>query len=106
MCCGFARRLPKVYGIPVDYYPWAVFYRKSVFQSKNYTIPATWTDLKALCTKMQSDGLTPIAFGEAHIAALRAVGLDALAISDVIHGAAFFNWANRLMLSLGEPAGP
>jgi len=22
----------------------------------------------------------------------------------VIHGAAFFNWANRLMLSLGEPA--
>jgi alkylhydroperoxidase family enzyme len=27
-----------------------------------------------------------------------------LAISDVIHAAAFFNWANRLMLSLGEPA--
>ncbi|MFC5607701.1 alkylhydroperoxidase domain protein [Variovorax soli] len=49
---------------------------------------------------------TPIAFGEAHIAALRAVGLDALAISDVIHGAAFFNWANRLMLSLGEPRLP
>jgi len=22
----------------------------------------------------------------------------------VIHAAAFFNWANRLMLSLGEPA--
>ena len=29
--------------------------------------------------------------------------LDDLAIADVIHGAAFFNWANRLMLSLGEP---
>ena len=26
-----------------------------------------------------------------------------LAIVDVIHAAAFFNWANRLMLSLGEP---
>ena len=24
--------------------------------------------------------------------------------ADVIHAAAFFNWANRLMLSLGEPA--
>ena len=24
----------KVYGIPVDYYPWAVFYRKSVFADK------------------------------------------------------------------------
>ncbi|HEV7811196.1 MAG TPA: hypothetical protein VGO64_11385 [Candidatus Limnocylindrales bacterium] len=54
----------KVYGIPVDYYPWAVFYRKSVFQDKGYTVPATWSDLKALATKMQSDGLTPIAFGD------------------------------------------
>jgi len=47
---------------------------------------------------------TPIAFGPAHVARLRAVGLDDLAISDVIQGASFFNWANRLMLSLGEPA--
>jgi multiple sugar transport system substrate-binding protein len=54
----------KVYGIPVDYYPWAVFYRKSVFSSKGYTVPATWADLKALSTKMQADGLTPIAFGD------------------------------------------
>ncbi|PZW44805.1 alkylhydroperoxidase domain protein [Humitalea rosea] len=47
---------------------------------------------------------TPIAFGPEHVARLRASGLDDLAISDVIQGAAFFNWANRLMLSLGEPA--
>ena len=46
---------------------------------------------------------TPTGFGVADIAALRAVGLDDLAIADAIHGAAFFNWANRLMLSLGEP---
>jgi alkylhydroperoxidase domain protein len=46
---------------------------------------------------------TPIAFGPAHVERLRAAGLDDLAIADVIHGAAFFNWANRLMLSLGEP---
>ena len=38
-----------------------------------------------------------------HIQALQNEGLDALELSDVIHGAAFFNWANRLMLSLGEP---
>ena len=49
---------------------------------------------------------TPVAFEAAHVEALRAVGLDELAISDVIHGAAFFNWANRLMLSLGEPQAP
>lgn len=46
---------------------------------------------------------TPSVFGVEQVAQLRAQGLDDLAIADVIHGAAFFNWANRLMLSLGEP---
>jgi alkylhydroperoxidase domain protein len=49
---------------------------------------------------------TPIAFGPEHVDRLRRAGLDDLAISDVIQSAAFFNWANRLMLSLGEPAIP
>jgi multiple sugar transport system substrate-binding protein len=53
-----------VYGIPVDYYPWCVFYRPSVFTAKGYTVPATWTDFIALCKKMQTDGLTPIAFSD------------------------------------------
>ncbi|MET0782647.1 MAG: alkylhydroperoxidase domain protein [Microbacterium sp.] len=48
----------------------------------------------------------PIAFGPEHVARLRAVGLDDLEISDVVHGAAFFNWANRLMLSIGRPVAP
>ena len=47
---------------------------------------------------------TPIAFGPEHVERLRRAGLDELAIADVIQAAAFFNWANRLMLSLGEPA--
>lgn len=46
---------------------------------------------------------TPARFGAGEIARLRAADLGDLEISDVIHGAAFFNWANRLMLSLGEP---
>ncbi len=49
---------------------------------------------------------TPPAFGEAHVQELRAAGLDDAEIVDVINGAAFFNWANRLMLSLGEPTPP
>jgi alkylhydroperoxidase domain protein len=55
-----------------------------------------------------SSGLTtsPVAFGKHEIDALREAGLDDLAISDAIHAAAFFNWANRLMLTLGEPALP
>ena len=46
---------------------------------------------------------TPIAFGQQHIDELRSVGLDDADIVDVINSAAFFNWANRLMLSLGAP---
>jgi alkylhydroperoxidase domain protein len=46
---------------------------------------------------------TPPAFGPEHVGRLREAGLSNDEISDVIHGAAFFNWANRLMLSIGEP---
>jgi alkylhydroperoxidase domain protein len=46
---------------------------------------------------------TPSSFGAGHIERLRAEGLDDFAIADAISAAAFFNWANRLMLSLGEP---
>ncbi|MBD2750810.1 alkylhydroperoxidase domain protein [Microvirga sp. BT688] len=46
---------------------------------------------------------TPLTFGGEHIKGLREAGLEELEIVDVINGAAFFNWANRLMLSLGEP---
>ncbi len=49
---------------------------------------------------------TPLVFGPEHVARLRAAGLDDVEIADVIHGAAFFNWANRLMLSLGRPVAP
>jgi len=45
----------------------------------------------------------PMTFGPAHVARLRATGMDDLSIADAIQAAAFFNWANRLMLSLGEP---
>ena len=47
--------------------------------------------------------LTPQAFGPHHVSALREVGLADGDIIDALSCAAFFNWANRLMLSLGEP---
>ncbi|MFS0732472.1 alkylhydroperoxidase domain protein [Microbacterium sp. 1P10UB] len=49
---------------------------------------------------------TPLSFGPEHVARLRAAGLDDVEIADAVHGAAFFNWANRLMLSLGRPVAP
>ena len=60
-----------------------------------------WNAIVAASVALTS---TPMAFGPEHVDRLRGAGLDDLAISDVIHAAAFFNWANRLMLSLGEPS--
>ena len=50
------------YFIPIYNYPWAVFYRKSLFKEKGYKVPKTWDQFVALAKQMKSDGLTPIAF--------------------------------------------
>ncbi len=54
----------KQYFMPSTYYPWAVFYRKSLWQEKGYEVPKTLDDLKALGAAMQKDGIAPIAFGD------------------------------------------
>ena len=54
----------KQYFIPIYLYPWAVFYRKSLFAEKGYQIPKTFDELKTLAAKIQKDGLIPFAFGD------------------------------------------
>ncbi|WP_377272333.1 ABC transporter substrate-binding protein [Peterkaempfera sp. SMS 1(5)a] len=54
----------KQYFVPFYYYPWAVFYRKSVFQQHGYQIPKTLDEYTALAKQMQKDGLVPIALGD------------------------------------------
>ncbi|MEI4472202.1 alkylhydroperoxidase domain protein [Frigidibacter sp. MR17.24] len=49
---------------------------------------------------------TPSTFGPAHVAALRDAGLDDQAVADTVYAISFFNWANRLMLSLGVTTAP
>ena len=52
------------YFVPFVTYPWALFYRKSVFEENGYEIPTTLEELKALCEAMTGDDLIPIAFGD------------------------------------------
>jgi multiple sugar transport system substrate-binding protein len=52
----------KKYFVPIYNYPWAVFYRKSVFKKHGYKIPKTWDQYIALCKQVKKDGLIPIAF--------------------------------------------
>ncbi|WP_329410244.1 ABC transporter substrate-binding protein [Streptomyces sp. NBC_00704] len=54
----------KYYFVPLYTYPWALFYRKSVFRQHGYQVPTTWDQLVALCKQMKKDGLVPIAFGD------------------------------------------
>ncbi|WP_296136100.1 ABC transporter substrate-binding protein [uncultured Tessaracoccus sp.] len=50
--------------VPSTYYPWAVFYRPSVFKERGYEEPTTVDEWLTLCERMRSDGLTPIAFAD------------------------------------------
>jgi multiple sugar transport system substrate-binding protein len=54
----------KQYLVPLYNYPWAVFYRPSVFQKNGYQVPKTLDDLTALSKQMKSDGLVPIGFAD------------------------------------------
>lgn len=54
----------KQYFVPLSYYPWAVFYRKSVFEDKGYEVPTTLDQMTEISTDMLKEGLAPIAFGD------------------------------------------
>ena len=54
----------KQYFVPATYYPWALFYRKSVFAKYGYQVPKTLDELKSLTAQMKKDGLVPIAFAD------------------------------------------
>ena len=61
---------------------------------------ARWQAIIAFASALS---LTPVQPSQLPLAALREQGLDTLALLDLIHSTAFFAWANRLMLTLGEP---
>jgi len=61
---------------------------------------------RALIDAAEALTQTPPRLEARHLERLRQLGLDDLAIADLIHATAFFQWANRLMLSIGEPLEP
>ncbi|MFI0897542.1 ABC transporter substrate-binding protein [Streptomyces sp. NPDC020983] len=54
----------KKYLVPLYNYPWVVFYNKSEFSKRGYSVPTTWDEYVTLAKKMKTDGLVPIAFGD------------------------------------------
>ncbi|MEC5341291.1 alkylhydroperoxidase domain protein [Brenneria populi] len=65
--------------------------------------PARWQAIVAFAARLSA---TPAQADAQDLKSLREHGLNTLEILDLTQSAAFFAWANRLMLTLGEPFRP
>jgi len=54
----------KQYFIPFTTYPWAVFYRPSVFKANGYQVPKSMDDFYTLTAQMKKDKMVPLAFAD------------------------------------------
>jgi multiple sugar transport system substrate-binding protein len=54
----------KQYFVPFYNYPWAIFFKKSVFEKNGWEPAANLDDFKALCEDIKGKGMTPLAFGD------------------------------------------
>jgi len=52
-----------IYGLPISYYQWGFYYRKSVFQKNNLKIPQTWKDFLQVGDSLKAKGIVPITLG-------------------------------------------
>jgi multiple sugar transport system substrate-binding protein len=50
------------YIVPIYNTPWGMFYRKSLWEERGYTIPETADQMRELCKQMKADGLIPLGF--------------------------------------------
>ena len=51
------------YALPVSYYQWGIYYRKSVFKKFNISVPQTWDDFLRACESLQQQNIVPITIG-------------------------------------------
>ncbi len=51
------------YAIPVSYYQWGFYYRRSVFQTLGLSEPSSWQEFLNVCETLKNAGITPITIG-------------------------------------------
>jgi multiple sugar transport system substrate-binding protein len=51
------------YGLPISYYNWGFYYRKSLFAELNIHSPKTWDELLEVCETLKKAGILPITIG-------------------------------------------
>jgi multiple sugar transport system substrate-binding protein len=50
----------KIFALPLSYYQWGFFYKKSVFQKYQLSEPVTWKDFLKICEVLKSNNVTPL----------------------------------------------
>lgn len=53
----------RVYGLPIHYYHWGIYYKKALFKKHGLKVPRDWNDLLAVCDGFRQSGIAPIALG-------------------------------------------
>lgn len=51
------------YALPIHYYPWAIYYRKSLFKRLDIVPPHDWASFLAACETLQKNDITPLVLG-------------------------------------------
>jgi multiple sugar transport system substrate-binding protein len=51
------------WALPLNYYPWGFFYRRSLFAAHGLTPPTTWEQFESVSEKLKSAGIAPTAVG-------------------------------------------
>jgi raffinose/stachyose/melibiose transport system permease protein len=49
-----------VYGVPLGYACWTIFYNRGLFRAHHWTQPRTWDEFFALCENIRAAGLAPL----------------------------------------------
>jgi len=53
----------KTYGLPISYYQWGFYYRKSIFRQHNLRPPQTWKEFIQVGETLKANNIVPIALG-------------------------------------------
>ena len=49
-----------IYGLPLSYSCWTIFYNRGLFQAHGWTEPHTWDEFLALCARIRAAGVAPL----------------------------------------------
>jgi len=55
----------QIYGLPISYYRWGVYYRKSIFRQYNLQPSRTWKEFIEVGERLKAAGIAPGALGPA-----------------------------------------